>query len=308
MTGILARLGPSVAAALRKENTHASQTASGTLAMRRGTRRALPSSMLADQRSHSRGRAIPNAMDREVRAACVRLGYARAIPRYLSLAKCILALPRPSRVLDVGASAFTLLLSTVIIPEAHVTCVQPGALRDRALLGTATWANCDLTQPQLPWPDGHFDLVVMGEVLEHLSISPVRPLGELHRILRPGGHLLLSTPNAASLQKRLRLLCGSSPVRALRPADDRLMSHYREYTRSECRSMLVEAGFTVPRASFSLDFDGWSLRYSDIQALHQRRLVRSLAILGLPAYWICTRLVPQWRSNIQVLATLSASG
>ncbi|HWX18421.1 MAG TPA: class I SAM-dependent methyltransferase [Candidatus Binatia bacterium] len=46
---------------------------------------------------------------------------------------------------------------------------------------------------ELPFPDGSFDTVVSTEVLEHLP-DPLRALREMQRTLRPGGHLILSTP------------------------------------------------------------------------------------------------------------------
>ena len=51
------------------------------------------------------------------------------------------------------------------------------------------------------YPDAHFDRVVLWHVLEHL-IDPRGTLEEIHRILRPGGRLIVAVPNAASAQAR----------------------------------------------------------------------------------------------------------
>jgi SAM-dependent methyltransferase len=51
------------------------------------------------------------------------------------------------------------------------------------------------------YPDAHFDQVVLWHVLEHL-IDPRGTLEEVHRILRPGGRLIVAVPNAASAQAR----------------------------------------------------------------------------------------------------------
>jgi SAM-dependent methyltransferase len=51
---------------------------------------------------------------------------------------------------------------------------------------------CDLSH--LPLPDNSFDLVTCGMVLEHLP-DPHRSLDELSRVLKPGGALILHTPN-----------------------------------------------------------------------------------------------------------------
>jgi SAM-dependent methyltransferase len=62
----------------------------------------------------------------------------------------------------------------------------------------------DLNGP-LPYPDGFFDLIVSLEGLEHLE-SPARCLGEFARVLRPGGRLVVTTPNVNNLQSRWEYL------------------------------------------------------------------------------------------------------
>ena len=59
----------------------------------------------------------------------------------------------------------------------------------------------DLTRG-LPYPDKSFDLVVLTEVIEHLE-NHRAALGEVARVLRPGGHLILTTPNIMRLDSRL---------------------------------------------------------------------------------------------------------
>ncbi len=77
-------------------------------------------------------------------------------------------------------------------------------LRDtpqRLLDGLVIDQGVDLLQP-LPYDAGAFDVVVLSEVAEHLfTYIPV--VHESGRILRPGGHLILSSPNVARLHSRL---------------------------------------------------------------------------------------------------------
>ena len=58
----------------------------------------------------------------------------------------------------------------------------------------------DLTRG-LPYPDESFDLVVLTEVIEHLE-NHRAALSEVARVLRPGGHLILTTPNIMRLDSR----------------------------------------------------------------------------------------------------------
>jgi 2-polyprenyl-3-methyl-5-hydroxy-6-metoxy-1,4-benzoquinol methylase len=62
-----------------------------------------------------------------------------------------------------------------------------------------------------PMPDKTYDLLIAGEIIEHL-VDTDHFAAEAHRILKPGGHLILSTPNLASWYNRIRLLRGLVPA------------------------------------------------------------------------------------------------
>ena len=68
----------------------------------------------------------------------------------------------------------------------------------------------------LPFEDGSFDLLWCSEVLEHLE-EPARALDEFRRVVRPGGNIILTTPNSYALLFRLLALFGLTPQRIQRP-------------------------------------------------------------------------------------------
>lgn len=100
--------------------------------------------------------------------------------------------------------------------------------------------------------DGSVDCVVSTEVLEHLYHHPTGYLGECWRILRPGGLLLLSTPNPCTITRAAKLIAGQSPVWgdlafARTPkitTDGEPLAvwdiHFREYTLPTVRELVSE--------------------------------------------------------------------
>lgn len=74
----------------------------------------------------------------------------------------------------------------------------------------------------LDYPDGYFDTVVMVAVIEHL-VDPKIALKELHRVLKPGGRLIIDTPNIAKWSRRIKLLFGYFPSTA--SLDEGLLSY-----------------------------------------------------------------------------------
>jgi SAM-dependent methyltransferase len=84
----------------------------------------------------------------------------------------------------------------------------PAALAEQRGLEVA---RIDLEAERLPWPDASVDVVVCNQVLEHLK-NIWLPMAEMHRVLRPGGHAILSVPNLASLHNRVLLMLGRQPT------------------------------------------------------------------------------------------------
>jgi methionine biosynthesis protein MetW len=112
------------------------------------------------------------------------------------------------RVLDLGCRDGA--LSTAYLDGNHVVGVDVDreALAHAEALGLEThWA--DLDEP-LAFEDESFDVVSAGELLEHIR-SPRALLAEVHRVLRRGGTVVGSTPNAFRLKNRLRFAAGRHP-------------------------------------------------------------------------------------------------
>jgi SAM-dependent methyltransferase len=77
--------------------------------------------------------------------------------------------------------------------------------------GEVPIAQVDLEREPLPYPDNAFDLVTCSEVVEHLENYRAL-LREAHRVTKPGGLLVLTTPNVLNVQSRMRYLVSGFPV------------------------------------------------------------------------------------------------
>lgn len=93
----------------------------------------------------------------------------------------------------------------------------------------------------LPFSDNYFDFVFAGEIIEHL-FDPLFLLKEIYRVLKPNGYLILTTPNLARMDDRLRFLLGKAP-RQIAPLHPYLYLHIRPFTFDLLKKTLSLCGF-----------------------------------------------------------------
>jgi SAM-dependent methyltransferase len=111
----------------------------------------------------------------------------------------------------------------------------------------------DAEKDRFPYEDAAFATVLCCELIEHLPTDPMHLMSEINRILRQGGHLVLSTPNIASLRALSAILQGFHPgffPAYLRPPEQGEPSdarHNREYTPKEIERLFLDAGFAMVR-------------------------------------------------------------
>ena len=150
------------------------------------------------------------------------------------------------RLLDVGCGIGNVMdVAQGRCGAVHGCDVSEIAVREacgRGVIGVCTDLNFD----GLPYRRDAFDWVTCLEVVEHV-IDPLRLLRELHRVLRPGGHLIMTTPNIRYFRNVARLMWrGEFPHTT---TDDFVWGggHLHYFTRRDLGRLLRRAGFEAPR-------------------------------------------------------------
>ena len=177
------------------------------------------------------------------------------LDRRLSAIADIVTAERPGRVLDLGCGEGVLLeaLAARLPPESMLVGMDvvapPDGARWRAVTGDIA--------TRLPFADSSFDVVVAGEVIEHVP-HPDLMLSEIRRLLTPTGRLVLSTPNIVGWANRVLVPLGIQPLftetssevhlgrrwRALGQGNQ-VQGHLKVFSHRALAEILERTGFTV---------------------------------------------------------------
>jgi SAM-dependent methyltransferase len=144
----------------------------------------------------------------------------------------------PLRILDIGCG--TGLNAEYLAAKGHTVIgadLSPVAIEKLRAKGFEGMV-CDISDEELPWSGGSFDLIFASEVLEHVANTEAF-MTEVSRLLRPGGTLVLSTPNSAFWAYRLLGLLGQTASEYQHPG------HIRFFSRRSLAAAVECAGLTI---------------------------------------------------------------
>jgi 2-polyprenyl-6-hydroxyphenyl methylase/3-demethylubiquinone-9 3-methyltransferase len=179
-------------------------------------------------------------------------------------------LQKPSDILDVGCAQGTFALQMaerghrVVLLDARPGHIEYARSRHEA--GQVEFRSGYLEdQGDL---SGRFDLIVFSEVIEHIR-SPGVVLARLREALKPGGHLLITTPNSEYLASRLPSY-GRARQEVIDQAEDNSAdgeSHRFLYSLEELVTVVRSAGFRVVRRGFFARW--WETGHLKTRYLHR---------------------------------------
>ncbi len=178
---------------------------------------------------------------------------------------------------------------------------------NRAATNNVRTHTVDIECELFPADDDTYDVVVCTEIIEHLYRNPFHMLSESFRVLKPGGSLVVTTPNLGWHRNIFRLMNGTSYRHGIEnPLDETFpvnlnYGHYREYTLIEIVHMLQEQSqypyrFHVKERTFSTCWD------DDSFSLALKRGRHPLWALLTLRNALFTALAPTWRSCLMVRA------
>lgn len=211
---------------------------------------------------------------------------------YINIAKTVLRhLESGSRILDFGAGPCD---KTAVLQLLGFRCVAYDDLQDHwHKVGNNAAKILEFARSQriefvvaknsyMPFEKESFDLVMMNSVIEHFHDSPRETMNDLVELIRPGGYLLITTPNAVNIRKRISVLFGKTNLSRFElhywnPGPWR--GHIREYVKDDL----------IKLAKF-LDLDIIELRSS-------HHMLNRLPQFLRPFYCSVTFFVPGWRDT-----------
>lgn len=158
------------------------------------------------------------------------------------LEEVLACLPTGGRVLDVGCGS-GLLLQALQRTAGYTAGVELSATAAAAAARVADEVvNAPVTAP-LPFAPASFDVVVCADILEHLA-DPAATLSSIVPLCRPGGAVVVSVPNVAYWQARLRLLRGVWRYEPSGLFDD---GHLRFLTWDTLHELVAGCGLGIER-------------------------------------------------------------
>lgn len=151
-------------------------------------------------------------------------------------------IPHGSKVLEIGCADGRLANILTIKKKCKVYCVEKDAAM-ACIAGSKCekMLNIDIESSMLPFDDGYFDCMIMGNVLEHM-VEPEKVLKDIRKYLSDDGFLIYSVPSIVNWHSRLTIFSGKFEY-ADSGVFDRTHLHF--YNLNSAKKLASDAGYRI---------------------------------------------------------------
>jgi len=186
-----------------------------------------------------------------------------ALPRFLHTID-MLAGHTPKRALEIGGNPYliSILLKNLYDINLTVTNFFNQSVYDKDITKgcqviksekfmenySFEYYGLNVELSEYPFDNETFDTVFFCEVLEHIVVDPLQCFKKLYRVLKPGGIMVLTTPNAVRLINFAHMLAGKNFFDRYHPNNGIYGRHNREFTLTEVTHFLKAEGFEIEKA------------------------------------------------------------
>jgi len=151
-------------------------------------------------------------------------------------------IPQGSTVLEIGCADGRLANLLTIKKKCRVFCVEKDtAMSCIARSKCEKMLNIDIERTPLPYSEGFFDHIIMGNVLEHM-VEPANVLKDLKKYISEDGFLIYSVPNIVNWHSRLTIFSGKFEY-ADSGVFDRTHLHF--YNLNSAKKLAFDGGYDI---------------------------------------------------------------
>jgi ubiquinone/menaquinone biosynthesis C-methylase UbiE len=150
---------------------------------------------------------------------------------------------------------------------------------------------CNVDVQALPYDDGYFDIVIFASVIEHLY-NPHHTIAEIARVMRAGGILIVETPNAVALGRRLDALWGENQFR-----------WFNQYNAIENKALMEYCSVFYTAEEIEVMLARWFISEERLYGMHNppvnrlKRWLRKLVFRLNPRMGDCFFIVARRKPN-----------
>lgn len=182
--------------------------------------------------------------------------------RYLKMVAPVLDFPNTAKILDVGGG-FCYLTQFFKNQGYEISAIDfyyGDIPKIRCQKSGIPFYLLNVEVDDLPFDEEYFDVIILGEVIEHFMYSPLGPLKKINRILKTDGVFILSTPGLFRIIGLLKMASGYTFFHKLLSPKKKspiwykgkkfIYRHNKLYSMKELRQLIVRSGFRIVSSGY----------------------------------------------------------